>query len=174
MAARKNSSATKSAERETVITHIINAPRALVFKAWTDPKQMAQWWGPKGFTNPVCEMDVRPGGAHRIVMRGPDGTDYPIKGIYREIVKPERIIFVNSFSDEKGGLTRHPMSPSWPLEMLSTITFAEHAGKTTVTVRWAPLNPTEEERKTFEGGFDSMRNGWSGTMDQLAAYLTKD
>src|SRR5450759_5928951 len=104
-------------DHEFVITRIINAPRELVFKAWTDPKQMTQWWGPKGFTNPVCEMDVRPGGAHRIVMRGPDGTDYPIKGIYREIVKPERIIFINSFSDEKGGLTRHPMSPSWPLEM---------------------------------------------------------
>ena len=69
-----------SDDHEFVITTIINAPRALVFKAWTDPKQMAQWWGPKGFTNPVCEMDVRPGGAHRIVMRGPDGTDYPIKG----------------------------------------------------------------------------------------------
>jgi uncharacterized protein YndB with AHSA1/START domain len=162
-----------SDDHEFVITRIINTPRALVFKAWTDPKQMARWWGPKDFKVIYSKMDLRPGGSYHYCMRTPDGHDMWGKFVYREIVKPERIIFVNSFSDEKGGLTRHPMSPSWPLEMLSTITFAEHAGKTTVTVRWAPLNPTEEERKTFEGGFDSMRNGWSGTMDQLAAYLTK-
>jgi uncharacterized protein YndB with AHSA1/START domain len=88
-------------------------------------------------------------------------------------VKPERLVFVNSFSDDKGNVTRHPMHLTWPLEMLSTITFTEQAGKTTVTVRWLPLNATEEERKTFEAGFDSMQKGWGGTFEQLGEYLAK-
>ena len=73
------------AQRELTIARIVDASRELVFKAWTDPKQVAQWWGPKGFTNPVCEMDVRPGGAFRIVMRAPDGIEYPTTGIFSEI-----------------------------------------------------------------------------------------
>jgi uncharacterized protein YndB with AHSA1/START domain len=96
------------------------------------------------------------------------------KFVYREIVAPERLVFVNSFSDERGGVTRHPFSPAWPLEMLSTITFSERDGKTTVTVQWIPLNPTEEERATFDGAHDGMKQGWSGTFDQLAAYLAKN
>ena len=95
------------------------------------------------------------------------------KFVYREIVKPERIVFVNSFSDELGGTTRHPMSPTWPIEMLSIFTFTENNGKTIFTVRWSPLNPTEAERKTFDEGRASMNQGWSGTMDQLADYLAK-
>ena len=174
MTTTKNSPTAESAVREFVISREFGVSRDFMFKVWTDPEHMQRWWGPKDFKVIYSKMDLRPGGSYHYCMRTPDGHDMWGKFVYREIVKPERIIFVNSFSDEKGGLTRHPMSPSWPLEMLSTITFAEHAGKTTVTVRWAPLNPTEEERKTFEGGFDSMRNGWSGTMDQLAAYLTKD
>lgn len=173
MTTTKNSPTAESAVREFVISREFGVSRDFMFKVWTDPEHMQRWWGPKDFKVIYSKMDLRPGGSYHYCMRTPDGHDMWGKFVYREIVKPERIIFVNSFSDEKGGLTRHPMSPSWPLEMLSTITFAEHAGKTTVTVRWAPLNPTEEERKTFEGGFDSMRNGWSGTMDQLAAYLTK-
>jgi uncharacterized protein YndB with AHSA1/START domain len=82
---------TGSNEREVVITRIFDAPRALVFQAWTDPKQMAQWWGPHGMSNPICEMDVRPGGAYRIVMRNPNGVDYPMKGVYREVVKACRL-----------------------------------------------------------------------------------
>ncbi len=92
---------------------------------------------------------------------------------YREIVKPECIVFVNSFSDEKGNVTRHPLHLTWPLEMLSTISFIEQAGMTTVTVRWASLNATAEERKTFEDGFDSMQKGWGGTFQQLGEYLAQ-
>src|SRR5271165_2323329 len=94
MAAR-SSTATQSAERELVITRIFDAPRELVFRMWTDPRHVAQWWGPDGFTNPVCEMDVRPGGALHIVMRGPDGTQYPMRGEFREIIEPERLVFTN-------------------------------------------------------------------------------
>ena len=75
-------------QRELVLTRIFDAPRAIVFKAWTDPQQLARWWGPKGFTNPVCELDPRVGGTLRIVMRAPDGQEHPMTGVFREIVEP--------------------------------------------------------------------------------------
>src|SRR5260370_38402582 len=86
-----SSGTAESAERVLVIERIFDAPRNLVFKAWTDPKQVAQWWGPKGFTNPACEMDVRPGGAMRICMLSPDGREHPVRGVFRELVEPERL-----------------------------------------------------------------------------------
>jgi uncharacterized protein YndB with AHSA1/START domain len=157
--------------KEFVISRKFDVSREFMFKAWTDPDHMQRWWGPKNFEVTYSRMEFRPGGSYHYCMRSPDGSDMWGKFVYREIVKPERIVLVDSFSDEKGGLVRHPMNPSWPLEMLSTFAFTEHGGKTTVTVRWSPLNSTEEERKTFEGGFDSMQNGWNGTLEQLAAYL---
>ena len=90
------------------------------------------------------------------------------------IAPPEKLVFINSFSDEKGGLTRHPMAPTWPIEMLSIFTFEEMpGGKTRFTVRWAPHNATAEEQKTFDAGHASMTQGWSGTMEKLEAYLAK-
>jgi uncharacterized protein YndB with AHSA1/START domain len=108
-------------------------------------------------------------------MTAPDGTDMWGKMAYREIDAPKRLVFINSFSDPKGGVTRHPWSPNWPLQMLSTITFEEQAGgKTKVTVVWTPADgSTELERKTFDEGRASMTQGWSGTMGQLTAYLGK-
>lgn len=167
----KDSPVTESAVREFVISRSFDAPRELMFRVWTDPEHMQHWWGPKGFTVVYHKMDLRPGGSYHYCLRAPDGQHMWGKFVYRAVVKPERIVFVNSFSDEKGGITKHPMSPTWPLEMLSTITFTEQAGRTTVTVRWLPLNATEEERQTFETGFDSMQQGWTGTLDQLTAYL---
>jgi len=163
----------QSTDNEFVITRVFDAPRELVFKAFTDPEHMKKWWGPKGFTVIASKMELRPGGIYHYGMRAPDGSTMWGKFVYREIVAPERLVFVNSFSDEQGGVTRHPWSPGWPLEMLSTFTFAEQGGKTALTIRWVPLNPTDEERKTFEAGHDSMRQGWTGTLDQLAAYLAK-
>jgi uncharacterized protein YndB with AHSA1/START domain len=109
-------------------------------------------------------------------MTAPDGS--PMWGLftYREIVPQEKLVFVNSFSDEKGGVTRHPAAPTWPLQMLSTFTFEDApGGKTTFTVRWQALNATPEEQATFDSDQSrvSMTNGWSGTMDQLEAYLAK-
>jgi uncharacterized protein YndB with AHSA1/START domain len=93
------------------------------------------------------------------------------KFTYREIDKPLRIVLVNTFSDEAGGITRHPMAPSWPLQMLSTFLFDEEGDGTRLTIKWVPLNPTAEERATFEAGFGGMTQGWSGTFEQLEAYL---
>jgi uncharacterized protein YndB with AHSA1/START domain len=95
------------------------------------------------------------------------------KFVYREITPPSRMVLVSSFSDETGGVTRHPMAPTWPLEMLSTFSFEEEGGKTRFTVRWSPLNASEEERATFVAGHASMQQGWGGTLDKLAAYLAK-
>src|SRR5579862_3731997 len=114
----------KSAERVLVIERIFDAPRSLLFKAWTEPRRLAQWWGPKGFTNPVCEVDARPGGALRIVMRAPDGAEHPMTGVFREVIAPARLVFTNVAVDREG----KPL-----LEGLTTVTFAEQGGKTKLT-----------------------------------------
>ena len=119
-------------------------------------------------------LDFRPGGVYHYGLRTPDGKEIWGKWVFREIVAPERLVFVNSFSDKDLGLTRHPMAPNWPLEMLSTVTFEERDGKTLLTVRWAAINAPEAERKVFDGSHDSMRTGWGGTMEQLVAYLKEN
>lgn len=107
-------------------------------------------------------------------MKAPDGTPMWGKFVFREIVPPERLNFISSFSDEKGGTTRHRGHMSWPLEMHSIFTFEEMpGGKAKFTVRWTTHNATDGEQKTFEAGRDSMRMGWTGTMEQLEAYLAK-
>jgi len=157
-----------------VISRTFAAPRALVYQYWTDPEHMKHWWGPRGFTSPVCKLDLRPGGNMHYCMRSADGREMWGKFSYREVVAPERLVYINAFSNAEGGLTRHPMNPNWPLELLSTITFDEHGGKTTLTIRWGLL-PTAaaEERKTFNEGHASMQQGWTGTLDQLTAYLAE-
>jgi glutathione S-transferase len=106
-------------------------------------------------------------------MISPDGLEMWGKQVYREIKEPERLVFVNSFSDEKGGITRHPLHISWPLELLTTVTFQEQGGKTTVTVEWLPIKPSEEEWKTFDTNRDSMNQGWGGSFEALAEYLAR-
>lgn len=141
-----------------------NAPRSLVWQAWTDPKHVAHWWGPHGFTNPVCELDVRTGGAMRIHMQGPKGTPfdgvYPMTGIYREISPPERIVFVSSALDENGV----------PLfEVLTTVTFTEQGNKTKMTMKAVAISTTEKGTGYLAG----MEQGWSQSLDRLEAHLAK-
>lgn len=156
-----------------IISRVFDAPRELIFKAFTDPEHLKNWWGPKGFTVIAQEMDLRPGGFYHYAIKAPDGNVMWGKFVYREIIAPERIVLVSSFSDEKGGLTRHPLSASWPLEMLSTFLFDDvGAGRTKFTVLWAPINETGEERETFEKARPSMMGGWTGTLDQLGQYLS--
>jgi uncharacterized protein YndB with AHSA1/START domain len=161
-----------SVDREFVISRVFDATPDFLFKTWTDSKHM-EWWGPKGVTIQHAKLELRPGGTFHYCMRTPDGHDMWGKWVIREIAGPERLVFVSSFSDEAGGITRHPMNPDWPREILSTITFAPQNGKTLLTVRWLPLNPTEPERKTFDENHESMKNGWTGTLDRLAEYLAR-
>lgn len=162
-----------STAEDFIISRTFDAPRDLVWKAFSDSERMKHWWGPKGFTVIHSKMDLRPGGTYHYCLRAPDGQLMWGRFVYREIVAPERMVLVSSFSDEQGGITRHPMAPTWPRQMLSTFLFEDDNGKTKLTIKWAPLDPTEEERQTFEAGRNSMQQGWSGTFEQLAAYLAK-
>ena len=153
------------------ISRVFDAPRDRVWKSWTEAERLKQWWGPKGFVVTHCKIDLRPGGIMHYCLRMPDGNEMWGKFVYREIVKPERLVWMNSFSDKEGGITKHPMSPDWPREMLTTVTFEAQGDKTKVIVHWLPHEATAPERKTFDEGRDSMKQGWTGTMDQFAAYL---
>jgi len=159
--------------KEFALTRQFAAPRALVFQALTEADRLARWWGPKDFAMVSAKVDLRPGGLFHYQMLSPEGHVMWGRFAYREIVAPERIVFTNSFSDAAGGVTRAPFSPTWPLEVLNTLTLTEAAGLTTVTLRGGPVNATPEERRTFEGHFTSMQQGFGGTFDQLAAYLAK-
>jgi uncharacterized protein YndB with AHSA1/START domain len=154
-----------------IISREFDAPRERVWQAWTEVERLKQWFSPKGFTVIAAKMDFRPGGSYHYGMRTPTGQEMWGKWVFREIKAPERLVLVNSFSDAAGGMTRHPMAPTWPREMLSTSTFSERNGKTTITLEWLPINATPEEIATFEAGRDGMKMGWTGTMDQLTEYL---
>jgi uncharacterized protein YndB with AHSA1/START domain len=163
--------ATKTS-KDFVISRVLDAPRDLVWQCFTQPERMKQWWGPKGVKILKSQMDLRIGGTYLYGMQTPDGTVMWGRMIYRAITPPERLEFINSFSDEAGGLSRHPLAPTWPIELLSVFTFDEMPdGKTKFTVTWTPHNATAEERAAFDAGHASMTGGWSGTMDQLEAYL---
>lgn len=156
-----------------VISHLADAPRELVWQAYTDRDCLMRWFGPKGFTTPVCTLDLRPGGVFHYCMRSAGGQEMWGKWIYRDIMKPERLVCVVSFSDAQGGVTRHPMSPTWPLQTLSTTRFDEQDGKTVITVEWSALEATPEEQKTFDDSHESLRMGCSGTFAQLDAFLAE-
>jgi uncharacterized protein YndB with AHSA1/START domain len=159
------------ADHEFGITRVFDAPRDLVWKAFTEPERLKHWWGPKGFTMLVCNVDLRPGGVFHYCMRAPNGAEMWGKWVYREIVPPERLVTVVSFTDAEGSLLRHPMNPSWPLELLHTMTLSERDGKTTLRASAVPTNATDEERNTFNAAHKSMEAGFTGTLDQLEAYL---
>jgi uncharacterized protein YndB with AHSA1/START domain len=161
------------ASPDFVISRVFDAPRELVWKCFTDPEHQ-QWWGPKGVIVTQSKIDLRPGGVHHYAMKAADGSVMWGRQVYREIVPPEKLVFINSFSDEQGGLGRHPLAPSWPLELMSVLTFEQLPdSKTKLTVRWSTHNASAEEQKTFDEGHASMNQGWSGTLDKLVEYLTK-
>jgi uncharacterized protein YndB with AHSA1/START domain len=143
-----------SAERELVITRVFDAPRRLVFKAWTEPDRAALWWGPQGFTTISCEMNVRPGGAWRRCMRAPDGTEHRKRGVYREIVEPERLVFTYATEDAEGR-SGH--------ETLVTVTFADLGGKTRLTLHQVAFESVAAR--------DSHRGGWTSCFERFAQHL---
>jgi uncharacterized protein YndB with AHSA1/START domain len=168
----KEAPAKASPQFEFVIKREFNAPLERVWKAWTEAERLGKWWGPAGFDIVSVKLDLRPGGTFLYCLRSPDGQDMWGKFLFREIVPQERLVFIVSFSDESGGISRHPLHEGWPLQILSTVTFADAgAGKTRITVHWVPYQATAAERKVFEDGKDSMRQGWTGTFDRLNDYL---
>jgi uncharacterized protein YndB with AHSA1/START domain len=154
-----------------VVTRSFDAPRELVWKVYSEIGHLKHWWGPKGFGWIAGTLDFRPGGMFHYCMRSPDGQEMWGKFVYREIAKPEKIVFVNAFSDAKGGTTRAPFAPDWPLEVLNTVTLVEHKGRTTLTMRGAPFNATAAERARFGAMRPQLDQGFAGTFAQLAEYL---
>ena len=140
--------------RELVITRTFAAPRPLLWRMWTDPAHFAQWWGPKGFTNPVCEIDLRVGGALRVVMRAPDGAEYPMDSVFREIAPPERLVFSSRAVDAAGTVL---------LDGFTTVTFAERAGGTELTVRTRAIALLPQALPMLQG----MEAGWAQTIERL-------
>jgi len=167
--ATRNSPATTSTE--LVITRVFDAPRELVWKAWTEPEHLMRWWGPKGFTAPAVEIDFRAGGKVLAAMQSPEFNEgRPIwsTGVYREIVPFERIVCTDSFADEHGNVvpaTYYGMEADMPLEMLITVTFEDLGGKTRMTLRHEGI-PAGPER-------EGANQGWSESFDKLAEYLAK-
>ena len=155
------------------ISRVYDAPRDLVWSCFSDAEHMRHWWGPKGISIVNAAMDFRVGGIYHYGMQSPNGAIMWGRFVFREIVAPEKIVFINSFSDETGGLTRAPFfDGKWPLEMLSVFTFdATAPARTRFTVTWSPLDASDEERAVFAANFASMNGGWSGTLEKLQDYI---
>jgi uncharacterized protein YndB with AHSA1/START domain len=155
------------------MSRVFDAPRQNVFECFTDPKRMQAWWGPAGATVLKSDMDLRVGGTYHYGLKMPDGNTIWGLQVFREIDPPRRLVLINSFSNEKCELSRHPMAPTWPLEMLATYVFDEvEGGKTRFTLSWTPWNTDDAGKTTFAAGHESMTGGWGGTLDKLEAYLT--
>jgi len=146
--------ATEPADRVLKIERVFDAPRSLVFKAWTEPEHITKWWGPRGFKSTVLKSDLRPGGAYRIHMRGPDG-DHWSQGVYREVVPPERLVMVGSWADANGNPTRP--------ETTLTLLFEDVGGKTRLTLHNAIFESTTAR--------DMHNSGWNSSLDCLGEYL---
>jgi uncharacterized protein YndB with AHSA1/START domain len=165
---------TEAGGKDFVIARVLDAARGRVWLALTESERLKQWWPPKSFTMISATMDLRPGGSFHCGMRSIEGYKMWGKFVYHEVVPPERLVFLNSFSNEVGELKRHPIVPTWPLELLTTMSFEdEPGGKTKLTVRWSPRNATEIEHKTFDMSHVGMKATWGAAFDQLAAYLAK-
>jgi uncharacterized protein YndB with AHSA1/START domain len=158
MTRNSDSSATSSSAPELCLVRVFDAPRSLVFRAWTDPVQLARWWGPHGWTVPRCQFDARPGGAIFVEMRGPDGSTHPMSGTVREVTAPERLVFISGVLREDG---------SFHFEVLNTVTFAEAGGKTTVTLHARILSA----QPGFEQFWKGAPAGWRQSLEKLEDTL---
>lgn len=163
----------EQAQDHLIITRVFDAPRALVWKAWTEADALAQWWGAKNFMVRVLKLDVRPGGIMHYSMKGPDGRELWGRFTYREVVLPERLVFTSSFADANAGVAANPWVPEWPRKILNFVAFAEQADQTVLTFRATPLDATESQRNTFVKMRGQMQQAFAGTFDQLADYLSK-
>jgi uncharacterized protein YndB with AHSA1/START domain len=171
MANNRETSVMQDESVDIVITRVFNAPRDLVYKAWSEAERLAKWWGPRDFTWISGTLDFRPGGIFHYWMKSPDGQDMWGKFEYREIVAPHRLVFTNSHSDQAAKTVRAPFSEDWPLEILNVLTFKERDGKTIIEIRGTPVVATEKELQAFRDMHKSVQEGFKRTFDQLDEYL---
>ncbi|MCF8246858.1 MAG: SRPBCC domain-containing protein [Saprospiraceae bacterium] len=152
-------------------TRVLDAPRELVFKAWTQPERLAKWWGPTGMELKVLKFDLQPSGIFHYSMSAKNGFQMFGRFTFREITSPERLVFINSFADEEGNIIPAPIIENFPLEVHNVLTFTEQDGKTIMTLQGGPLRASETEIATYRGMKESMEKGFGGTFDQLVEYL---
>ncbi|MEO6166997.1 MAG: SRPBCC domain-containing protein [Chitinophagales bacterium] len=154
------------AKREIIITRVFDAPRELVFKVWTDPNQITRWWGPKDFTAPFCKLDLRVGGEYLYCMRSSEGKEYWSKGVFREIIRPEKIVYTDSFADAQGNTvpaSEYGMEGDWSEELIVSVTFEEYNGKTKFTLKHEGIPAGQMS--------DMTAVGWNESFDKLAEAL---
>lgn len=149
--------------REITITRTFDAPRELVWKAWTDPARISQWWGPHGFEGAACEAELRVGGRFRLELRAANGNAYPCIGTYREIVEPERVVFAGIAEDG------HPCGAGIPPRALVTVSFTERDGRTTLTLHTL-FESAERKHAAGEAGYFP---GWTQSLERLGYFLNK-
>ncbi len=153
-------------------TCVLNAPQSLVFLAWTDVTHLKRWLGPVASTVLKAELDLRPGGSYHYGLQNPDGSTMWGKQVYLEIVPPQKLVYLQSFSDASGGVTPHPLAPTWPLQMLSTATFDDLGdGTTRLTIAWLPHEADAAAIATFDAARAGMEQGFAGMFATLEAYL---
>jgi uncharacterized protein YndB with AHSA1/START domain len=156
-----------------VINRTFEAPIDVVFETWTNPQHVAKWLPPTGSTMEYLKADIRPGGTSSYKMSGPGGKPMYGRANYLEIQAPHRLVYTQQFVDESGNVSRHPLAPTWPESMLTTVTFVDEGeGRTRVTVEWdIDGKATAEEVATFTSSRAGMTGGWTGSFDKLEAYL---
>jgi uncharacterized protein YndB with AHSA1/START domain len=155
------------------ISHSFKVSRDTLWAVYTQPEHLSKWMGPQGFTMPAYDMEFRVGGAFLHALQAPDGTQMWGKWEFLGIDAPQRLSIIQGFSDAQGGMTRHPMSPTWPLRTMATTTLTEEGpDSSALNLECLPFEATPEEIATFDAGHESMAQGWSGTFKQLEAYLT--
>lgn len=158
-------------QQELTIIRKFNAPKSLVFGAFANAEALAAWWGPKGMPITVHNLDFKPGGIFHYKMEGNGQVMWGVFN-YRNIVEPDMIEFISSFSDEEGNICKSPFPIDFPLEVFNRVTLEEENGITTLTLKGHPVNASSAQEETYHSMFKSMEQGFGGTMDQLESYLT--
>ncbi len=162
-----------NAATEFVFNRTLDASREDVWNAFTQPEHLKHWWGTPGSSIEIAHHELAPGGLFHYRMKFPDGRAMWARFIFREIIAPERLVWLNGFSDEHGGLTRNPWAPNLPAETLNTVTLAKENGKTLLTVTVVPFNASDEEVRAFAGGIAGMKTGLGSVFKVLADYLAQ-
>ncbi|MGC3965114.1 MAG: SRPBCC domain-containing protein [Rhodocyclaceae bacterium] len=157
-----------------VVSRHFDAPRDMVWQAWSIAERLAQWWGPKGFSMRHARAEFRPGGMFHYGMATPNGQMMWGRFIYGEIEAPCSLEYTASFSDEQGGITRHPGIAVWPMEVFTRLTFNDERNGTIVTLRGKAVRCNATERAAFRSSYESMSQAFNATWNQLAAYLAKE
>lgn len=173
MAKLANAPNVQTATLEFVYTRTFDASREDVWNAFTQPEHLMHWWGAPGTTIEIARHELKPGGLFLYCMKFPDGRAMWARFVYLEIAAPERLVWLNGFSDEHGGLTPNAWAPAFPLESLHTVTLAERDGKTLLTITAVPCNASDEQAALFAHGVNGMKAGFGATFDKLSNHLAQ-